>query len=426
MLIEGVTTEPPLSDAERRVRWASNYCHRPLQLHNGSERGLSDHLQANIRAAAQMATARFGSEEYGPFDGRLSDPALMEELAQVVGREKVFSPTALEAYVACPFRFFLGHVLHLEPLEETSEEVEHTRRGAAAHRALSRFHRRQRERYPEWLADVVIPEGAVDELLEELDRAIAEYADRAPSPASKQLWRLEGERLKRAARKYRSHWQAFLEPWRKQGALPHPHHFEAAFGDQRRDDLPADEHSATPHLTIRMGDIEVRIGGRIDRLDVAEIAGGLGFWVIDYKTGRSAYHTSKELERFEKLQLPLYALAAERLFFAGQRARPLGLAYWMVTENGPKPMLPSGRQALAWLGSAEQWERFREQLQAWVVALASRIRKGMFPLAPRSEQCMTTCQFGETCRITQSRATGKVWDLLLPNCEAGKEADEPA
>jgi ATP-dependent helicase/nuclease subunit B len=426
MLIEGVTTEPPLSDAERRVRWAINYRDRPFQLAEVPENGLPEDLQANIRAAARMAAARFGSEEYGPFDGRLSNPALEDELAAVVGREKVFSPTALEAYVACPFRFFMGHVLRLEPLEEPSEEVEHTRRGAAVHRALSRFHRRQRERHPEWLADPVIPERAEVELLDELDRAIAEYADRAPSPASKELWRLEGERLKRSARKYRGHWQAFLEPWRKQGAMPRPHHFEAAFGNERGDSPPADGQATMPHLTIHVGNVEVRIGGRIDRIDVDEIADGLGFWVIDYKTGRSAHHTSKELERFEKLQLPLYALAAERLFFAGQRSRPLGLAYWMVTENGPKPALPAGRQALAWLASAERWQRFREQLQAWIVALAGRMRQGMFPLAPRSEQCTTTCQFGEVCRITQSRATGKVWDLALPNGEAGKEADEPA
>jgi ATP-dependent helicase/nuclease subunit B len=426
MLIEGITTEPPLSDAEWRVRWAINYRDRPFQVPEESQHGLSDDLQANIRAAARMAAARFGSEEYGLFDGRLSDPALRDELAAVVGPHKVFSPTALEAYVACPFRFFMGHVLRLEPLEEPSEEVEHTRRGAAVHRALSRFHRRQRERHPEWLADAIIPESAEVDLLDELDRAIAEYMDRAPSPASKELWRLEGERLKRAARNYRGHWQTFLEPWRKQGAVPRPQHFEAAFGPPRDEALPADGQAAMPHLTIQIGAVEVRIGGRIDRLDVAEIAGGLGFWVIDYKTGRSAYHTGKELERFEKLQLPLYALAAERLFFAGQRARPLGLAYWMVTEKGPKPALPPGRHALAWLASAERWERFREQLQAWVVALAGRMRQGMFPLAPRSEQCTTTCQFGEVCRITQSRGTGKVWDLALPSGEAGKEADEPA
>jgi ATP-dependent helicase/nuclease subunit B len=426
MLIEGVTIEPPLSAAERRVRWAINYRDRPFQLAEVPENGLPEDLQANIRAAAQMAAARFGSEEYGPFDGRLSNPALEDELAAVVGREKVFSPTALEAYVACPFRFFMGHVLRLEPLEEPSEEVEHTRRGAAVHRALSRFHRRQRERHPEWLADAVIPEGAEVELLDELDRAIAEYMDRAPSPASKELWRLEGERLKRSARKYRGHWQAFLEPWRKQGAIPRPHHLEAAFGPPRGDGPSADGQATAPHLTIHVGNVEVRIGGRIDRIDVAEIADGLGFWVIDYKTGRSAYHTGKELERFEKLQLPLYALAAERLFFAGQQARPVGLAYWMVTEKGPKPALPTGREALAWLVSAERWQRFREQLQSWVVDLAGRMRQGMFPLAPRSEQCTTTCPFGETCRITQSRATRKVWDLVLPSGEAGKEADEPA
>ena len=166
---------------------------------------------------------------------------------------------------------------------------------------------------------------------------------------------------------------------------------------------------------IQVGGVEVRVGGRIDRVDVAELDDGVGFWVIDYKTGRPAHYTAGDLARFEKLQLPLYALAVERVFFPGRKARPLGLAYWLVTDTGPKPMLPAGKKAvLSWLADPGRWATFRDQLVAWVAALVGHVRAGDFPLAPRSEHCTDTCGFGPVCRISQGRSTGKVFPLPLP------------
>jgi hypothetical protein len=46
--------------------------------------------------------------------------------------------------------------------------------------------------------------------------------------------------------------------------------------------------------------------------------------------------------------------------------------------------------------------------------LAAHIRKGAFPLRPRSEHCTQTCAFGQVCRITQARPVAKTWDLPLP------------
>jgi ATP-dependent helicase/nuclease subunit B len=164
----------------------------------------------------------------------------------------------------------------------------------------------------------------------------------------------------------------------------------------------------------------VRIGGRIDRVDIAELDDGLGFWVIDYKTGRSTNYTPAQLQRFEKLQLPLYALAVERVFFPGRKARPLGLAYWLVADRGPKAVLP-GRQVAGWLSDPTKWAAFRTQLEEWVAKLVGRVRDGQFPLAPRSPTCTETCSFGQVCRISQSRHVGKVWDLAAPGGDAASD-----
>ena len=162
--------------------------------------------------------------------------------------------------------------------------------------------------------------------------------------------------------------------------------------------------------------IEVRIGGRIDRVDVAELENELGFWIIDYKTGSASHYSAADLVEFRRLQLPLYALAVQDVVLAGKQARPLGLAYWLVTDKGPKPVLPGGKQVTSWLTDAARWQQVREQLRNWVAKLAEHIRGGDFALKPRSEKCTETCDFSQVCRIGQSRRAveTKAWSLELP------------
>jgi ATP-dependent helicase/DNAse subunit B len=402
MLLEAFDSDETLSPAEYRVRVAAHW-------HEGgaATADLPRDLKANLADAAELVRRRFRDKRHNPYDGLFSDEAVVAELARRFGPEKVFSPTALEDYVACPFRFFLRHVLRLEPLEEPSEEIEVTRRGQAFHRALARLHRNLKK------ADVHHPDESVEpRVLEEVRAAVAEDIRRAPSPASKELWRLEGERLLRSAARYGSHWRRFLAPWLERGVAPRPHDFEVDFG------LPSATGEA-PHgpLVIRGGGVEVRVSGRIDRVDVVELAEGVGFWVIDYKTGRSSHYTSADLVEFRRLQLMLYALAVEEVLLAGRDARPLGLAYWMVSDSGPKVALPASRNQVIWLDETQRWRAIRERLQGWVVTLADNIRRGRFPLQPRSDTCTQTCAFGQVCRITQVRAVGKEWDLPLPSAD---------
>jgi RecB family exonuclease len=421
MPIEGYLTREPLSPSEARSQFAAGL--------SGSDTvtahpDLTVELCEHLGWARQVATARFRSNDFNRYDGWVDAPAALSAVRDRFGPEKVFSPTALEAYVFCPFRFLAEHVLRLEELNEPGEEVEHTRRGAAYHRALARLHRKLAEPG----ADVTrakLPETVGPELLIEIDRAVEEYAARAPSPASRKLWQLEGKRLHRSAEKYRGHWEDFLGPWRKAGAPLDPRLLEADFGltgPAPQVQTAAESEGVAP-LVISVGGVEVRIGGRIDRVDVAELDGGLGFWVIDYKTGRSANYSAGDLAKFVKLQLPLYALAVERVFFPGRQARPLGLAYWLVTDDGPKPVLPGKRQALAWLSDPKKWATFRGQLEEWVAKVVGRIRDGHFPLAPRSDTCTDTCAFGQVCRISQSRNVGKVWDLAPPGADAPADGE---
>jgi ATP-dependent helicase/nuclease subunit B len=400
MLLQGLTSDVPLSAAEVRVRKA-------LEWNSGKQNvSMSEDLWANLAAAQNMEQRRFKDGEFNEFDGLFRAPAALAEVAIAFGPKKVFSPTTLEDYVTCPFRFYLRHGLRLEPLEDPREEIELTRRGLAIHRALARLHRKL-------LADGIdAPNEEVGKRMqEEMGRAIEEDIQRAPSLASKELWRLEGERMLRLAKRYPDQWNRFLKPWNKRKIAPKPHLFEVDFG------LPAAPgQTAAPALTLRLGEEEVLVSGRVDRIDIAELDDGTGFWIIDYKTGLGSHYTGTDLARFSRLQLTIYALGAEEVLLAKEGARPMGLAYWLVGEEGPKIALPQ-KIADKWLDDPTAWPVVRENLRRWIMTLVRNIRQGNFPLAPRSPDCTLTCPFGQVCRITQSRSVGKIWDLPLPLIE---------
>src|SRR5262249_21807763 len=181
---------------------------------------------------------------------------------------------------------------------------------------------------------------------------------------------------------------------------------------------PEGGEESFPPLVLVTDGIEVRIRGRIDRVDLAELDDGIGFWVIDYKTGRPQHYTGRDLQTFQRLQLTLYAVAVENVLLAGQQARPLGMAYWLVVDTGPKQALPPNpRQPAAWLSDTERWPVIRRQLERWVATLVTNIRQGTFALKPRSETCTETCEYAQICRISQARTVPKTWELPLPMAE---------
>ncbi len=228
LLIERYTSDMPLSPAEYRVCLTAA---GPDALAQDS--ALPATLRANLADAARLIEERFRRHQHNAFDGLLRDPAILQELEQRFGPERILSPTALEEYVTCPFRFFLSNVLRLEPLEEPREEIEVTRRGQAFHRALARLHRRLQQE------EIHQPDDSLSaRTCAEIQLAIDEDIRRAPSPAARELWRLEGQRLLRRAERYSGHWRKFLDPWQEKGLGPRPHFFEIDFG------LPAEDGTA--------------------------------------------------------------------------------------------------------------------------------------------------------------------------------------
>lgn len=134
-------------------------------------------MARNVLAAVEMATARFHTGGYTPYEGQLQHPANLQKLAERFHLRRQFSATEFESYAQCPFRYWLEYVLGLAPLPEVDDGTDHLRRGVVVHHVLA-------ELMPEDLQDPATLTVRFQELVEHrLGRQLGETEFRRRSPA---------------------------------------------------------------------------------------------------------------------------------------------------------------------------------------------------------------------------------------------------
>ncbi len=149
-----------------------------------------------------------------------------------------------------------------------------------------------------------------------------------------------------------------------------PRWFEQAFGGDQ------------PALTVETSAGAVRLRGYIDRVDV-DAAGRLR--VVDYKAGNTPI-MAEDLRAGRRLQLPLYALAAQEALQLGQAADGL---YWHINSARAASL----RLAKFEGGLAEACAAARRHLGAHVRA----IRAGQFQPKPPPGGCPAYCPAAAFC-----------------------------
>lgn len=324
----------------------------------GTRERFADHplVRSGVLARAdRLGRSRFASN-FTEFDGNLTSSAADARLAGALHGVAV-SPTSLESWAACPFRYFLGYVLRLSALETPEEAavISALERGSLVHTILERF-----------ISD-------------------AEESGTAPRPGAP--WSEESHRRLMAIAE-----EEFAEAERR-GVTGKPLLWELARQDIRDDLATFLEEEAQlrrefgtarviPEARFGLGGVSpevtdeatgLRFRGIIDRLDVN--AAGDEVMVIDYKTGSTSPYRELEgdpIDRGRRLQLGVYSLAARRMEPA---AAAVKAAYWFTTNLGGFALYP--KQFLN-VDESETAERFRYG----VTTIVDGIRNGVFPANP--------------------------------------------
>jgi len=322
----------------------------------------NDHLARALRARAR----RWSVKAWKEADGLILSDAMRSLLAEHAPTVRSFSPTALEALAACPYRFALRTIVKLEPRDEPEpiEELDPLERGALIHQAQFEFLVQLREADALPVRPATL-DAARDRLDAVLDKVAAEYRDRL-YPAIERVWD-DGIAAIRAD----------LREWLRRMADDHewtPRRFELAFGLDRTDGR--DPASLAEPVQL---DIGLKLRGSIDVVEEGP-AGTLR--ATDHKTGKARVDPTALIAGGKSLQPVLYALALEKIV---PGAPIQGGRLWFCTTRGDftEVLVPLDDQA-------------RAAADMLVQTLAHYLDAGFFPAAPAKKECMY-CDYKRVC-----------------------------
>jgi RecB family exonuclease len=324
-------------DLRSLLAWRS--AHRSLAGHPLVTGPLADGVEALTARASDALTS---------FDGGVgAHPRL------ALSAERPVSPSALQDWAACPFRYFLGRVLRVRevPKPEAIQAISPVDEGTLVHAILEAFVARVRARRS--------PDDGWDAedraLLEEIVEEQCTDAERRGVTGRPLQWQLARRRIRQTVERFLVTDDLVRSAL---GVVPATDGLELVFGSA---DVPVE---VSVDLAAG-GSRSVAFRGRIDRVDRSP--DGRRAVVYDYKTGWPRRLHDDPVAAGQALQLPVYALAARSRFGAEEVA-----SYYWYTRN-------DGRAALV---GFDVDDACRERFVEVVGHEVEGIEAGCFPAYP--------------------------------------------
>ncbi len=319
-------------------------------------------------ARALRARARRWRKGWFPVDG-LVDAG--EEAREYLSRHRIgkrsYSPTALQNFAACPYRFYLQAVLYLRPRDELVrlEQLDPMTRGGIFHEIQFRLFGALREAalLPVTSARLDDAFRVLDIVVEEVER---EYRQELAPPIER-VWGAEFEGL-------RGDLRGWLRQVADEGGGWTPIHAELGFGLARsRDRDPQSVREAASVLNV------ARLRGSIDLVE-ADAAGRLR--VTDHKTGGARHAGSSLVIGGGKVLQPvLYSLAAEAVL---GRDVVSGRLYYCTQRGGYRDV------------TVPLDERSRAAASRIFDTVDGALEEGFLPAAPGKDECRY-CDYRPVC-----------------------------
>jgi ATP-dependent helicase/DNAse subunit B len=299
--------------------------------------------------------------------------------AVVPQAKREFSVTELDAYLNCPYDYYVTRVLGIEPLEEVTEDLTPLDRGSKVHAILRNF-------YLAWKGTVTRDQREeARALLRKLaDSAFDQEADTFRNRREKELFlTVMAER--------------FLDA-------------EEAFGKQGMSPVFLEQKIEKYRLPLSRGG-DAWLSAKIDRID--RDADG-NFIVVDYKTGK--YPLPKMTVEQDIFQLPVYAVMAQAALrgIGPGLGKPIGLAYYDLagkTGAGARDVVlydkdarndqPSSKPRAS-SKSAQEFEDILRQSMDQARKAVEGILAGEFTSRPRDENKCRYCPNEMMCEKNET------------------------
>jgi ATP-dependent helicase/nuclease subunit B len=300
----------------------------------------------------------------------------LKRLAGGLARIDPISASGVETWAGCPFRYFLGRVLAVEPTDRPEDQESWTispiDRGSLIHAILEEFFRTLHE------AGRPGPNEAYSQSDRELMRSLAQRRFREVEELGQTGYQLAWQNTQSAILLDLETVLNRDQDFRSENAVT-PAFFEQGFGFEKG--WPAAEVQLS-------GGTVVRLRGYIDRVDLGDGAA----YVTDYKTGSS--YDKKDFDADPvvagtKVQLAVYSNAVRRqLEAAGTPVAVVTASYWFISEKGHFDRIDVTDGEESNLRLAEVMDVVNEGLT-----------RGAFPQVPGEEGYMPGRPPFENCRF---------------------------
>lgn len=237
-----------------------------------------------------------------------------ETAGALYGGELVNSVSRLEKFASCAYNHFLSYGLALREREEAVFQA--VDMGNVFHQAMERYARALKESGYTW---VTVPQEEQRRLADEaLEKASGEYAGNLFKDSARSAYIVQ--RMKRMMR--RTVW-AMTEQLRAGRFVP------AGY------EVPFSSSGALASVNLRLGENQnMRLRGRIDRVDVCEDQDQVYVKVVDYKTSFHKFNLTKFYYGLQ-LQLVAYLNAAmelEQKLHPEKKIVPAGIFYYQIQD----------------------------------------------------------------------------------------------
>ena len=273
-----------------------------------------------LAGGVQVAAAR-AADTVGKYDGHV-DPEVISDLRD---GGQPYSPSRLETFADCGFKYYLGNVLDIEPDDDITLEPDALDVGTYIHDVLERFYRDWRATGHENVSEDTLSDAetklyavAADRLAE-LDARDTAFHDAWLASLFDGLDVPDNQYgdPDAAAGLFKRFLYAEVELASRDAT---PTYFEAHVG-LTPDDPEIEVISDDP---VRVPGTDVEIRGKIDRLDITPNGGLVG---MDYKTGST--NAERDTIDGHAFQLPAYLLMAEDAL----DGEPIGASYYQVAPK---------------------------------------------------------------------------------------------